>query len=167
MTEPDLRPQKALPVLPYPSGSGHAKGSDTSRDRERRQDSTGITALTQNRIRAVLRGAPEGLTWKEIDERAKIFHHGKTSGALTALRRAGEIFWLLKQRDGCHLFVHDVWRNKYPESQIKQDEVKPGATKQEAATAVCVALSSYIGSSGDTERWDALREAHRLWEVAL
>lgn len=159
----NLKPQKAIAALPYPSGSGHAAGSDTSRAREHKNDVSGKTGSTQNRVRVVLRSCPEGLTWKEIDERTSINHHGQTSGALTALRKAGEVFWLLKQRDGCHLFVHSMWRGRYGESEVKQDEVRPGASKEEAATAVCQAFSAYIGSKGDTQRWDALRDAHDAW----
>lgn len=162
MTDPVI---PALPAVAYPSGSGHAAGSDTSAAREAKQDADGTTALIQGRVLDVLLRHPDGLTWKEVDDLARIGHHGQTSGALTNLRKRGNIFWLLKQRDGCHVFVHGSWRDRYQWEQLKHDEPKRTKDKNEAADQVCVGLDRYLhgGDHGSLDAWDYLKDAFAVW----
>jgi hypothetical protein len=154
-----------LPARAYPSGTGHAAGSDTSAAREAEQDDDGTSSATQSAVLDVLLRHPKGLTWKECDDLAKIGHHGKTSGALTNLRQAGEVFWLHATREGCHVFVHKAWRERFHAEQVKNDTPKPTRERAEAAEEVARGVDAYMADP-TIERWDFIREAHTQW-VAL
>lgn len=153
-------PQRA--IGPYPSGSGHAAGSDTSAAREQREDSDGTTAEVRGRVLDVLKHRPDGMTWKEVDEVAKIGHHGRTSSALTHLRKAGDVFWLHRTRDGCHLFVHGMWRDRYLAEAVKVDVPRKATQRADAAEEVAIGVAAYL-SDPTPERWDFIREAHKQW----
>jgi hypothetical protein len=96
------------PVLPYTQGghpsSGYA-GSDASRERAEREDSTGVTSRRQ---RAVLRMLATygsvGVTYSELGLRLNL-HHGQASGVLSGLHKVGAIARLADKRHRCHVYV--------------------------------------------------------------
>jgi hypothetical protein len=100
---------RLLPVLPYPDGgdtrtSGWS-GSDTSRDRARRDDTTGATNDRQAAVLRYLRMKRiDGATWKELADHFE-WHHGQASGALSNLHKAGLIARLTETRDRCAVYV--------------------------------------------------------------
>lgn len=96
------------PILPYGEGddanSGYS-GSDTSEQRAREADRTGVTAARQ--ARALLRlhqAGDRGLTWREFAT-AEGLHHGQASGALSNLHKVGRISRLVQARDKCKIYV--------------------------------------------------------------
>lgn len=100
----------ALPELPYAGTSGWS-GSDTSRERAKRQDSDGTTAMRQGAIYSLLsQSRTAGMTWKEIAEQTG-WHHGQVSGALSVLHKTGRIARLVERRDRCAVYVLWEWRN--------------------------------------------------------
>jgi hypothetical protein len=93
------------PVLPYAGTSGHS-GTDTSPERARQEDSTGITGLRQRRtLRLVQAAGLGGVTWREVADVTGL-HHGQVSGALTNLHHAGHIVRLADRRGRCKVYVH-------------------------------------------------------------
>lgn len=93
------------PETPYNGTSGWS-GSDTSAERAVQQDADGTTLNTQNRILDSLRRkGTYGATWKELDVALGINHHGKTTGALSVLHKAGRIARLSDKRNRCKIYV--------------------------------------------------------------
>lgn len=103
------------PVLPYGSAdpddptstsSGWA-GSDTSRERARRDDESGTTSKRQREVmRYVVACGPVGVTWQELAY-THSWHHGQASGALSALHKSGRIARLGPRhaRNRCSVYV--------------------------------------------------------------
>lgn len=90
--------------LPYAGTSGWS-GTETSRQRAEREDSSGITGQRQRLVLAILRDAvTRGLTVKDVREYTN-WHHGQASSALTNLHRAGAIQRLSETRDRCKVYV--------------------------------------------------------------
>lgn len=99
--------------LPYAGTSGHS-GTDTSRERAEKSDSTGKTNKRQKYTLALLGGphalgdrtwgGMHGVTVKELRE-ATGWHHGVASSVLTNLHISGQIARLEEKRDRCHVYV--------------------------------------------------------------
>lgn len=83
-------------------------GSDTSRDRAHRDDSSGRTADRQKQVIEFLheRG-PLGGTWTEIAQYIDS-HHGTTSGVLSNLHTSGKIARLVETRNRSKIYVHPI-----------------------------------------------------------
>jgi hypothetical protein len=103
------------PVLPYgsadpndPEGrSSGWSGSDTSRERARRDDESGTTSKRQREVMSLLaRAGTRGLTWHELGE-VHGWHHGQASGALSALHTSGRVARLgpRHNRARCSVYV--------------------------------------------------------------
>lgn len=86
------------------TGSGHA-GNDTSRERQEREDATGLTGRRQ---RAVLKALEEakffGVTSAEMEALLGV-GHGQASSALSHLHRAGHIRRLKERRNAQEIYV--------------------------------------------------------------
>lgn len=97
MTEPTM--------IEYPGmGSGHA-GNDTSRERQEREDTTGITADTQRQALTLLGVMmSRGLTAAELEDRLGI-GHGRASSALSHLHRAGHVRRIKERRQRHEVYV--------------------------------------------------------------
>ena len=92
-----------LPELPYAGTSGWS-GSDTSRDRATLADSDGTTQHTQQAaLNLASQSGPNGVTVAEL--RALGYHHGRASGALSVLHKAGHLARLTERRDRCQIYV--------------------------------------------------------------
>jgi len=92
-------------VFPYAGTSGWS-GSDTSRARAVNADLKGNTAKRQLATQGALLNAGElGLTVHELDAMFEWNHHGKTSGVLSVLHKAGKIARLTISRNGCKIYV--------------------------------------------------------------
>lgn len=92
------------PELPYAGSSGWS-GTDTSRERAERMDSTGKTAKNQELVLALLELQDfRGVTWKDLSSWYD-WHHGTASGVLSALHKADKIVRLLDRRDRCRIYV--------------------------------------------------------------
>ena len=93
-----------LPVLPYGMSSGWS-GSDTSRERAEKADSSGVTGRNQRQTYRLLEEAgSHGMTWSELAGLAQ-WHHGTASGALSALHKAGVIARLAERRGRSAVYV--------------------------------------------------------------
>lgn len=93
-------------MIEYPdgSGSGHA-GNDTSRERQEREDATGITAETQRMALTMLENRGHlGMTAAEFEDLAGI-GHGRASSALSHLHRAGHIRRIRERRQKHEIYV--------------------------------------------------------------
>lgn len=92
------------PSLPYAGGSGWS-GSESSRQRQEREDSSGVTGERQRQVlRYVSAYAETGRTVREIREHLSL-HHGQASGALTNLHKDGRLVRLSEERDRCKIYV--------------------------------------------------------------
>lgn len=97
-------PDPVLPVLPYGRTSGWS-GSETSRERARNADRSGMTESRQAITLGLLRRAGiDGLTWRDLSEQTG-WHHGTASGALSVLHKDGQIARLSERRDKCQIYV--------------------------------------------------------------
>lgn len=94
------------PALPYRGGSGHV-AVDTSVERQQRQDADGSTAATQAFVVGQVADAGDtGLTVGELREIGfGRFHHGRISGALSDLHKAGRLAALTERRGRAHVYV--------------------------------------------------------------
>lgn len=111
----------ALGVLPYAGSSGFS-GSQTSRERAHRQDSTGETSERQKAVLRALSNAGErGATWKEIGE-AFGWHHGQASGVLSGLHKADLISRIKERRQRCEVYVLPFFVNGRDESPYKRNK---------------------------------------------
>ena len=94
------------PVLPYAGTSGWS-GSDTSLARALKADANGETLRNQQAVLlALYKTGRRGLTWFEADTLLGFHHHGKTTGALSALHKKGNICRLTIERKGCKIYVY-------------------------------------------------------------
>ena len=97
------------PVLPYPDAvtgmSSGWSGSETSADRARMEDSTGVTTKRQGEVLGALAWKEKyGATWVELGSNLGL-HHGQISGPLSVLHKAGKIARLTEKRDRCAVYV--------------------------------------------------------------
>lgn len=95
-------------ILPYGGAthpnSGYA-GSETSRARAEREDADGSTSEHQRTVLSHLVDAgARGMTVVDLRNRTG-WHHGRASGALSALHAAGRIVRLTEIRDRCKVYV--------------------------------------------------------------
>jgi hypothetical protein len=94
--------------LPYAGTSGWS-GSDTSYERAVKDDTSGVTSKRQQDVILMLSTAGSyGLTWREVSEITE-WHHGTSSGALSVLHKAGRIERLTEKRNGCKVYVLDIF----------------------------------------------------------
>jgi hypothetical protein len=103
-------------MVPYPNaGSGHAS-NDTSRERQEREDASGMTATRQAKALAWVEAAgANGLIVAEV-ERMLGVGHGQASSALSHLHRAGKVVRLRDRRHKQELYVHPDFVNGRRES---------------------------------------------------
>lgn len=92
-------------ITPYGTkGSGHS-GSDTSRERQQREDADGTTAWRQLAVmEAVRKGGRNGMTCGEL-ERVMNAGHGAISAALSVLHRDGTLVRLTERRNRQQVYV--------------------------------------------------------------
>lgn len=96
------------PLLPYAGTSGWS-GSNTSRERARTADASGVTGSRQKSVLEALRAAGErGMTWKDVCEVIG-GHHGSASGTLSVLHKEGLVARLVETRDRCKVYVLPVF----------------------------------------------------------
>lgn len=89
---------------PYAGTSGWS-GSDTSRERQEREDATGITGWRSREVFKLIASAGEvGMTDKEVQSALRI-GHGASSGTLTRLHKAEKIARLRDRRRGNEIYV--------------------------------------------------------------
>lgn len=101
---PSVVDDLTVPLLPYNGSSGWS-GSDTSEARASDDDTNGTTSERQRATLAVVRQAGQhGVTWQELAERLGL-HHGKASGALSNLHKAGLITRVTETRNRCQVYV--------------------------------------------------------------
>lgn len=155
-------PSRGL-MIEYPNmGSGHA-GNDTSRERQEREDASGITAETQKLALRLLGGARSqlGMTASEFEDLAGI-GHGRASSALSHLHRAGHIRRIKERRQRHEVYVLPEHVDGREESPYRPRVAKLTVTptlKQEAIVALDAAARARAGDSND-------EEIESLWECA-
>jgi hypothetical protein len=94
-----------LPAVAYAGTSGWS-GTDTSRERAKRNDQNGTTLTTQKLILdAVQSSGFYGMTIADIRYQFPDRHHGTLSGALTNLHMEGYLLRLTAKRDACKIYV--------------------------------------------------------------
>ncbi len=92
-------------IIPYGTKGSGWSGSDTSRERQEREDSAGITGKRQAEVYALLATyTRHGVTVKEVEDRLSI-GHGPASSALTHLHRAGRITRLKERRVNQEIYI--------------------------------------------------------------
>jgi hypothetical protein len=107
-------------MVPYPdgSGSGHA-GNDTSRERQERNDASGVTSMTQRAVYAALGVAKsDGFTALDVELGLKI-GHGGASSALSHLHRAGKVKRIKMRRNRHEIYVLPEYVNGREESPYR------------------------------------------------
>lgn len=93
------------PITPYADGTSGWSGTDTSRERAKREDRDGTTTRRQRTaLRELDIAGYRGRTWRELARQTGM-HHGQASAALTHLHRAGKIARLAEKRDRCRVYV--------------------------------------------------------------
>lgn len=93
------------PSLPYAGTAGFVD-VDTSRESAYREVTEGITAKSQKYVLILLsQVGTRGYTVAELREKSGALHHGRVSGALTSLHKAGRIVALRERRNGCGVYV--------------------------------------------------------------
>lgn len=118
-------------MLPYGGStdpnSGYT-GSDTSEERAREADRTGVTARNQRHTLHFLREAGRhGMTYRELGGVAG-WHHGQASSSLSILHKAGRIARLTERRTRCLVYV-------LPEFVAGRDTTPQGQTSTTALLA--------------------------------
>jgi len=105
--------------LPYgEKGSGWA-GSETSRERQEREDSAGITGKRQAEVYGLLAThTTAGMTVKEVED-ALSLGHGPASSALTHLHRAERVVRLQERRMNQQVYVLRGYAEGRPESPYR------------------------------------------------
>jgi ribosomal protein S25 len=100
-------------------GSGHAKGSDTSKERQERNDASGITSRVQQATYNLLSDVgAEGVTSAELTDRWGI-GEGMSSSALSHLHRAGKITRVKMRRKRHEIYVLPEYVNGREESPYR------------------------------------------------
>lgn len=99
-------------ALPYAGTEGYA-GSDTSRERAIREAVDGVASKRQRYVLIVAGRAKEkGITVAEL--RDGNLHHGRVSGALSALHKVGRLMRLTEVRGKCKVYVLPEYVNGRP-----------------------------------------------------
>lgn len=84
-----------------------------SRERAFREVEDGSLSARQQAILDCLEDAGrQGMTWKQLGDLLGL-HHGKVSGALSNMHKGGVVFMLVAQRDRCHPYVHEKYRDTF------------------------------------------------------
>jgi hypothetical protein len=111
------------PALAYAGTSGWS-GTDTSRERAKRNDANGTTLTTQKSVLdAVECSGFDGMTVADIRKQFPDRHHGTLSGALTNLHMEGQLLRLKAKRMGCKIYV-------VPRYQSNRDIEPPKRNRQ-------------------------------------
>jgi hypothetical protein len=112
-------------MIPYGrTGSGHA-GNDSSRERQERNDATGLTSANQRAVLQALAVAKsEGITCGEVEDGLQL-HHGAASSALSHLHRAGYITRIKMRRKRHEIYVLPEYVNGREESPYRPRERRP------------------------------------------
>jgi hypothetical protein len=125
------------PVLPYYDNTSSGwSGSDTSRERAEKRDSSGETARAQAAMLKVVAAHYErGIT---VAEARDIFpgHHGTLSGVLSNLHAKGSLARLKNKRGGCKVYVLPgfvMGRETEPHKSATRKKCCPNCGWQESA----------------------------------
>jgi len=104
--------QMSLPYVQQGQRSSGWSGSDTSRNRARVNDSTGITSKRQAETISAMRVRRyDGITTPELIDvlnftnDGKPVHHGSASGVLSNLHKTERVCRLVDTRFGCKIYV--------------------------------------------------------------
>jgi len=158
MNAPSLFDNIPEPPTPY------VAGSDTSRERAIKEDTTGIATERRQTILALLTQAPDGLTWREISHRLG-WHHGQVSSALCVLHKQGKIAMLTAKRDKCHPYVHPAFFQAHADELIMEPAQTRAGRKNEAINDVLEAARAFCQTGlGAGAIRDALRVLDSLDE---
>lgn len=99
-------------ALPYAGTEGYA-GSDTSRERAKRDVVEGTASKRQRYVLILARQAGErGITVADIRDAS--LHHGRVSGALSVLHKVGKLSRLTEVRGRCKVYVLPEFVNDRP-----------------------------------------------------
>lgn len=156
---------------PYAGTSGWS-GSDTSRERAERNDSSGVTAYRHRRIlRMLARTREHGRTVGEVERELEV-GHGAASGALTALHKAGHITRVKERRNRQEVYVLPEHVDGREESPYRPNPARARLAEVEARLArVRVALERFktvaAGTSVSLEESAAISDVVEAVEEAL
>lgn len=124
-------------AAPYAGTTGHS-GSTASRDAAQAAIEGNSMAARQQRIMNSLRIAgPLGQTVADLRD-GGANHHGRTSSALTALHKTGQIARLAEKRDNCHIYV-------LPEHVGGRVQVQPGSNRSSDRPRLTAAEMEWLG----------------------
>ena len=148
----------------YYNGTQGFVPRQTSRDR--------LTPNLETVHDAVVQKVLMGATWKEVATMLNL-HHGQASGALSNLHRLGRVFVFSgERRDGCQVYVADVWRNAFQDDECLDS---PAITKSGRRNIAVVDLADTVRafvfdkthshSGFSVEQWrETLKEALEKYE---
>jgi hypothetical protein len=112
-------------IIPYGKKGSGWSGSDTSRERQEREDSSGITGKRQAEVYGLLATSTStGMTVKEV-EMALSIGHGPASSALTHLHRADRVARLKERRLNQEIYVLKGYVGDREESPYRPRLAKP------------------------------------------
>jgi len=116
--------------------------SDTSRNRAKSEDATGVTSNRQRVTLDLLEQAGRrGLTWRELSELTG-WHHGQSSGTLSTLHREG---WAFPNQSVTRENCHPYTGRRYTDADALTTPAKTRATRhREALEAVAEAARQYL-----------------------
>jgi ribosomal protein S25 len=117
-------------MIPYGStGSGHA-GNDTSRERQERNDASGVTSRAQlAALKLLMEYKSEGITAAEFEDQMGI-GHGMASSALSHLHRANRVKRVKMRRKRHEIYVLPEYVNGREESPYRP-RLKPARHPRE------------------------------------
>lgn len=128
-------------LFAYAGTQGHV-ARPASQDRAEREAFDGTAADRSLSILALLQRNPRGMTWGEIADALNL-HHGQASGALSNLHKNGRVFMLREKRGKAHAYVHDTYRDAYPETERFDTPAQTRAGKiREAERTIIDALEA-------------------------
>jgi len=102
-------------LLPYAGTAGFVE-QPASKERAKKEATSGKAIKRARQILHTLSLHPEGLTYKQVGDLLNL-HHGQSSGALSILHQNGVVFMLRTKINRCHVYVHSDQRYKYEASE--------------------------------------------------
>lgn len=151
-------------LFPYAGSQGHVEQAASIERARRDRESGAFSDRARTVLRELERRGMHGGTWQELGEVLGL-HHGQISGALSVLHKAGAVFTTRSQRDRCHVYVHEAWRDRFAEEARIDEPVRTkSAIRKDALEKVLLAAELVLCFDGtDRLSLEQLREA--VWEV--
>lgn len=153
------------PSLPYAGTEGHS-GTDTSRERAESEALNGVASARQRFVLILAERAKEkGITVAEI--RDSRLHHGRISGTLSVLHKAGRLSRLRLTREKCKVYVLPEYVEDRQTEEFGRKKHRASPESREAADRVDAWLTGLTEPFSDEMLFDVQRElkVEDLWTL--